>query len=113
MPRNISFAMTTQQVQDRTKDVTRRFGWWFLKPGDKLCGVKKGMGLKKGEQIERLCQIEVVSVRSEALHVITQADVVREGFPDWTPEQFVKMLVDHYKIDPAKICNRIEFRYLN
>ena len=72
MPRNISFAMTTQQVQDRTKDVTRRFGWWFLKPGDKLCGVKKAMGLKKGEQIERLCNIEVVSVRSEPLDAITQ-----------------------------------------
>lgn len=113
MPRNISFAMTTQQVRDRTKDVTRRFGWWFLKPGDKLCGVKKAMGLRKGEQIERLCMIEVVSVRSEPLNAITQDDVRREGFPDWTPEQFVQMLVDHYKIDPSKTCNRIEFRYIN
>lgn len=112
MPRNISFAMTTQQIQDRTKDVTRRFGWWFLKPGDKLCGVKKAMGLKKGEEIERLCMIEVVSVRAEPLNEITQEDVVREGFPDWTPEQFINMLVSHYKCDPSKTVNRIEFRYI-
>jgi len=113
MPRNISFAMTPQQVEDRTKDVTRRFGWWFLKPGDVLCGVKKSMGLRKGEEIERLCLIEVVSTRAEALCNISQADVIREGFPGWTPDQFVQMLVDHYGCQPRKICNRIEFRYLD
>ncbi len=110
--RNISFAMTTQQVQDRTKDVTRRFGWWFLKPGDRVRGVKKSMGLKKGEKIEALCVIEIISVRPEPLNAITQEDVVREGFPDWTPDQFVQMLVDHYRCDPTKECNRIEFLYV-
>lgn len=112
MPRNISFAMTTAQVNAKTKDVTRRFGWWFLKRGDKLCGVKKAMGLKKGEQIERLCSIEVISVRGEPLDAITQDDVIREGFPDWTPEQFVDFIVEHYKCPRDKIINRIEFRYV-
>ncbi|WP_424974291.1 ASCH domain-containing protein [Dinoroseobacter sp. S124A] len=112
MPRNISFAMTTEQVRNRTKDVTRRFGWWFLKPGDRLCGVKKSMGLRKGETIERLCMIEVISTRAEPLNQITQDDVVREGFPDWKPADFVRMLVDHYRIDPSKECNRIEFKYI-
>ncbi len=112
MPRNISFAMTTKQVLGQTKDVTRRFGWWFLKPGDKLTGVKKSMGLRKGEKVKRLCDIEVVSVRSEPLNAITQGDVVREGFPDWTPDQYVQLIVGHYKCDPAKSINRIEFRYL-
>ena len=112
MPRNISFAMTTPQVQDQSKDITRRFGWWFLKAGDQLCGVKKAMGLKKGEKIERLCNIEVVSVRAEPLNTITQDDVIREGFPNWTPEQFVGFLVDHYKCDPTKTVNRIEFKYI-
>lgn len=82
MPRNISFAMTTQQVKDRSKDVTRRFGWWFLKPGDRLYGVEKAMGLRKGEHMKRLCYIEVVSVRTEPLNAITKSDVVREGFPN-------------------------------
>lgn len=112
MPRNMSFAMTTQQVEARTKDVTQRFGWWFLKPGDVLNAVEKAMGLQKGEKINRLCQIRVVSVREEPLNAITQDDVRREGFPDWTPEQFIKMLVDHYRVDPTASVNRIEFEYL-
>ncbi|HHS84311.1 MAG TPA: ASCH domain-containing protein [Gammaproteobacteria bacterium] len=107
----MSFAMTTDQFKARTKTVTRRFGWWFLKPGDMVCGVEKGMGLKKGEKINRLGVIEIVSIRTEPLNAITQEDVVREGFPDWTPDQFVKMLVDHYRVDPTKSVNRIEYRY--
>jgi len=113
MPRNISFAMTTEQIQNRSKDVTRRFGWWFLKEGDRLNGVKKSMGLKKGEKIERLCLIEVVSVRKEPLDAITQEDVIREGFPDWTPQDFIDFLVKHYSCDPDKPVNRIEFRYID
>lgn len=112
MTRNISFAMTVDQIVKRKKDVTRRFGWSFLKPGDRLTGVKKTMGLKKGETVQRLCDIEVVSVRLEPLNTITQDDVRREGFPDWTPNQFVQMLVNHYRIDSSEMCNRIEFKYV-
>jgi len=113
MPRNMSFAMTTTQIQNRSKDVTRRFGWWFLKEGDRLNGVKKAMGLKKGEKIEQLCQIEVLSVRQEPLNSITQEDVIREGFPDWTPQDFIDFLVTHYKCEPDKLINRIEFKYID
>lgn len=113
MPRNMSFAMTTAQIEARTKTITRRFGWWFLKPGDQICAVKKAMGLRKGETVERLALIEVVAVRAEPLELITQADVIAEGFPDWTPAQFVQMLVDHYRIPPREICNVIAFRYLD
>lgn len=113
MPRNISFAMTTEQVKAQTKDVTRRFGWWFLKEGDVLNCVEKSMGLQRGEKINHLCKIRIVSTRKEPLNAITQDDVIREGFPDWTPKQFIQMLVDHYKIDPSKECNRIEFEYLD
>lgn len=112
MPRNISFAMTTQQIRNRSKDVTRRFGWWFLKPGDQLCGVEKAMGLRKGEKMARLCNIEIVSTRAEPLNAITQEDVVREGFPDWTPQDFVSFLCQHYDCTPEKVCNRIEFKYI-
>ena len=48
MARNMSFALTTEQFKARTKTVTRRFGWWFLKPGDVVRGVEKAMGLKPG-----------------------------------------------------------------
>lgn len=84
----MSFALTTPQFLDGSKDVTRRFGWAFLKPGDILCAVEKGMGLKKGEKVKRLGFIEVVSVRNEPLDEITQDDVRREGFPHWTPRDF-------------------------
>lgn len=112
MPRNMSVAMTTPQVRIQIKDMTRRFGWWFLKPGDVINLVEKSMGLQKGEKIVRICQVRVKSTRPEPLNAITQADVIREGFPHWTPEQFIQMLVDHYKIDPSKICNVIEFEYI-
>lgn len=102
--------MTTEQMRAGTKDVTRRFGWWFLKPGDRVMAVEKAMGLKKGQKPVPLYEIEVIAVRGEPLNAITQEDVIREGFPDWTPAQFVQMLVDHYKIDPTKTVNRIEFK---
>lgn len=108
--RNMSFAMTTQQMRAETKDVTRRFGWRFLKPGDRVMAVEKAMGLKKGEKIIQIYQIEIISTRPEPLNAITQSDVTREGFPNWTPDQFVQFLVDHYKADPMAIINRIEFK---
>ncbi len=113
MPRNMSFAMTTQQVKNQTKDVTRRFGWRFLKPGDLIQPVEKAMGLKQGEKIKKIGGlIRVVSTRIMPLNAISQDDVIREGFPRWSPEQFVQMLVDHYRVAPAATVNRIEFEYL-
>jgi len=112
MPRNMSFAMTTDQVRNRTKTVTRRFGWWFLEPGDVVNAVEKAMGLKKGEKVKRLCQIGIVSAWSEPLNAITPDDVIREGFPGMSPDEFVAMLIKHYRCQPAEPCNRIEFEYL-
>ena len=77
--RNMSFSMTTTQVRARTKTVTRRFGWWSLKLGTKLWAVEKSQGLKKGEKVVRICQIEVVSVRKEKLQEIAEEDVAKEG----------------------------------
>ena len=110
--RNMSFALTTEQVINRTKTVTRRFGWWFLKPGDKVRAVRKAMGLRKGEKIEPLAEIEILSVRAEPLNAITKDDCVKEGFPEFEPCDFVNMLVKHYKAEPNATINRIEFRYI-
>ena len=79
---------------------------------ESVSGVKKAMGLKKGEVIERLGIIRIKSTRWERLDLITPDDVVREGFPDWTPEQFIQMLVEHYRIKPSQQFNRIEFGYV-
>ena len=112
MPRNMSFSLTTPQMRARTKDVTRRMGWNRLQIGEELCAVVKGMGLKKGEQVERIGPIRVVSVRREPLNAITPEDCVREGFPEMTPAEFVAMFCKHNGCAPDATINRIEFEHL-
>lgn len=114
MPRNISFALTTQAFIERRKSVTRRFAWWDLEAGAELMVCKKVMGLKKGEKIERLGRIRVISVRTEPLCEITKSDCIKEGFPDLTPAQFIDMICkhNHGRVQPHTLCNRIEFEYL-
>jgi len=113
MPRNMSFALTTDQMRRREKTVTRRFGWRFLKPGDVVNAVEKAMGLKKGEKINRICQIRIVSTREEPLNAITKEDCIREGFPSYEPEDFISMLTSQYKCDPTKSVNRIEYEFID
>lgn len=112
MPRNISFFLTTQQIRNRTKTVTRRLGWDFLKVGDILNACVKCQGLGKGGKIERICQIRVVDIRQERLYKITQEDVVKEGFPDYSRQNFIEMFTKHMKCKYYTIVNRIEFEYL-
>ena len=111
----MSFALTTDQVRDRTKTVTRRDGWRFAKVGDRYRPVLKGMGLKPGEKIQPLLDglcIEVVSLRLEPLEAITQDDVNREGFPEMTPAEFVAMYRKHGDKAKDGMINRIEFKYV-
>lgn len=121
--KNMSFSLTTPQFCDRQKVVTRRNGWWDLKPGDLLCGVLKGMGLKPGEQIERLAIIVVVSAVPEPLRRMTDdldygfKEIALEGFADhpqfgW-PSTWVPMFCEHHKgCTPDSLINRIEFRFV-
>ena len=113
MPRNMSFSMTTGPFRDRTKTVTRRFGWWFLKPGDVVCGVVQSRGLKKGERVVRLGLIRIVSTRREPLSTITAAELVLEGLTDTSPRAFVAMLCARCRVPPHEPVNRIEFEYLD
>jgi hypothetical protein len=117
--RNISFSLTKEQFRNRTKTVTRRLGWKDLKTGTILCAVEKAQGLKKGERIVRMGLIRVVNVRLEWLYEITddpeygRAEVVKEGFPDMTPEQFFKFFIDSHDFDyPHEKITRIKFEYL-
>lgn len=112
MPRMMSFSMTTPQFLDGTKDVTRRLGWWGLRPGTILMAVEKGMGLRKGQKVRRLGLIEVVSARGERLDAMTGKECAREGFPEMTPAQFVRMFCRANRCDFATMVNRIEFRRL-
>lgn len=110
--RNMSFSKTTEQVRNKLKTVTRRYGWWFLKPGDLLCAVEKGMGLKKGEKVKRICVIEIVDTREESLDRITEDECRKEGFPNMKPDELsslIRSLCPHWYDD---IVNRIEFKYV-
>ena len=110
--RRMSFSMTEQQFRDGTKDVTRRLGWWDLKPGDHFLAIRKGRGLKKGEKQVVLGEAVVVSTRPEDLDEITKADCVREGFPELSPTEFVTMFRKHMRYQPFTIVNRIEFKHV-
>ena len=116
--RNISFSLTESQFLDGSKTVTRRLGWKFLKPGDRLMGCRKCMGLKPGESIVRLGAVEVVSVRFEALSCMIvdpeygREEAIKEGFPQMTGKEFVAMFRSHMKATPARLVTRIEFLHV-
>ena len=114
--RNISFSLTEEQFLDNSKDVTRRLGWSKLQPGVRLMACRKCMGLKPGEKIVRLGEIEIVSVRQEPLNRMSadaaygRQEAIREGFPHMTGGQFVEMFCSHMPARPWTIVNRIAFR---
>lgn len=118
MPRNMSFSLTTEQYLARTKTVTRRFGWRDLPPGKVVNGVKKAMGLKKGEKIERLGQHRIVSNEAESLQRMLddeeygRSECVKEGFPGMEPAEFVAMLLKHNGKTMADLPQRIEYEYV-
>jgi hypothetical protein len=117
--RNMSFALTTEQIRARTKTVTRRLGWTFLKPGDQVRAVKKCMGLKKGEKLEPLAVLRVVDVRREPIRRLVDEmipyglrEVEREGFPDASPPWFVEFFISgHRGCTWESDVTRIEFTY--
>ena len=113
--RQISFAHTTDQVIAGTKDVTRRYGWMDIKPGELLQGIRKGQGLKKGEHVEKLRKIRVVSARREKLSRLIDEpayvadEMRREGFPGRDPADFI---AGYFQCRAYDVVTRIEFEYV-
>lgn len=120
MPRNMSFAMTTPQYRDGSKDVTRRWAWENAKAGDVIMGVEKAMGLKKGEKVVQLGPAEILSVRREPLDRMIKEpeygaeEMRREGYPFGMtdPALFVERLAREAGKNPSDLITRIEFRKL-
>lgn len=116
MPRLMSVTLTESAVVDRTKTVTRRLGWLDLEPGDRLTLCRKVQGRKRRdgtvEPLVRLADIEVVSVRREPLHAITQSDVWSEGFPDMDEDDFIEFFCRNMRVQSDTEVTRIEWRYL-
>lgn len=109
--RNMSFFITKRQMRERSKTVTRRLGWWNVKPGELLCSIEKGQGLKKGEKVTRICVIRVASARPERLDKITDLECRREGFPAMRPADFIAMFCQANRCKPTTTVNRIEFEF--
>jgi hypothetical protein len=105
--------ITKEQVRNRTKTVTRRLGWAFLKPDDIVNAVEQGMGLKKGEKVKRICQIWIKSTRWEPLYRITKEECVKEGFLKMSPDSFIEMFCKLNKTKRDRLINRIEFKYID
>lgn len=126
----MSVSLTEQAVVERRKTVTRRLGWRFLKPGDRLTLCRKVMGRRRAdgavEPLVRLADVVVVSVRRERLWDITDDDIAREGVDD--PELFedvyvetglpttsawVQWFCEQMDCRPDDEVTRIEWRYLD
>jgi hypothetical protein len=117
--RNMSFAITTAQIMDETKTVTRRNGWENLKVGEIFQAIEKGQGLKRGERVNRLKVLQCVGNRRERLYKMIkdkaygQAEMIKEGFPDMGPMEFISMYCNANKgTHPGDEVSRVEFRYL-
>jgi hypothetical protein len=112
--RNMSFALTTTQVRARTKTVTRRLGWKTLKPGTLIQPVVKGMGLKKGETVEKIGgPIRITQVSRETVgEGLSLSDRRREGIPQMSADEFIDMFCRHNGCARDAIVTRIEFEYV-
>jgi hypothetical protein len=109
----MSVALTKPQVKARSKTVTRRMGWEYLKPGDHLTLCAKVQGRRKGEPLERIVDVEVLSATRERLDSITPGEVAAEGFPGMSPAQFVEFFcASHKGCEPGSQVTRILWRYL-
>lgn len=109
----MSFTETIDQMRAKTKTVTRRTGWKEIEVGQLIQPVVKMRGLKKGEKQELIGgPIRVVTHGWEPLEEITQEEVAREGFPEWTPAEWVAFYCRVNKAKPTDLTHRIEFEYV-
>ena len=124
MSRLMSVAFTEQAVVERRKTVTRRKGWLFVKPGDRLTLCRKVMGRKPGEPLVRIAEVEVVDVRRESLRRMLDDpeygfdETAREGFNGTHPASWPSVFVERFFIDAQGMkaddeVTRIEWRYLD
>lgn len=113
MPRLMSVSLTEDQVRAHAKTVTRRMGWTHLRAGERLTLCRKVMG-RRGEPLVRIVDVEVLDIRRERLDAITVEDVIAEGFPAMSPQEFVEFFCRTHKgCTPASEVTRIRWRYLD
>jgi hypothetical protein len=111
----MAFQFTTAQIRARTKTVTRRPGWTFLKAGDLVQAVDKAQGLKKGERMEKLAVIRIVKTRREPVAAIMEYpnDAALEGYPKLSAREFAARFCALTGNGLAAMVTRIEFEYVD
>lgn len=113
MSRLMSVSLTEDQVRARTKTVTRRLGWRSIHVGDRLTLCRKVMGRRNGEPLVRICDVEVIHISLVTVSTpVDDQEAAREGFPDWSWDEFVAFFCEHMKCTPETVVRRIEWRYL-
>lgn len=125
MSRLMSVTLTEDAVRDQTKTVTRRLGWWadrngrrLLLPGDRLTLCRKVMGRRRSdgtvEPLERLADVLIIDMSRQQLCIRNTPDeAAREGFPDWSWDEFVEFFCREMKCRRDTPVTRIEWRYLD
>ena len=117
--RHISFQLTTRQVRERSKFVTRRLRWFHAVPGMLLQGVEKSMGRRHGEPLVLLPVIRVADVRREPLSLLFhdpkygRIETALEGFPELDGFAFASMFASEMRCDLSEEITRIAFQYVD
>jgi hypothetical protein len=111
--RNMSFMLTQEQIKNRTKIVTRRLGWRNIRVDQQIRAVDRVRGLKKGEHPRELAIIRVTGERWEPLKVITREEVIKEGFPELSKVEFIRLFCKSMRCTPDTLVHRIEFEYVD
>lgn len=114
MTKRMSCRLTQPQVRNRTKTCTRRdpATWVDTKPGHLITLIEQGQGLKLGQKQVVLDTVRCLQNYLEPLAMITQQDVIAEGFPDWTPEQFIEFYCREKGGEPVQMVRIIRWEYL-
>jgi len=117
--RHISYAITTRQIRNRTKRVTRHLRWFHATPGMLLQVVEKSMGRIHGEPLVKLAVIRVTDVRREPLSRMIRepeygrAEAALEGFPEMDGFEFACMFAREIGGDLSQEVTRIAFEYVD
>ena len=107
----MSFAATTEQIKNRTKTVTRRMGWKFLKLGDLIEAVAKYRGVRKKDRV-KLATLRVDNIYKERLSAINWHDCESEGFPGYSPGKFMDLFCKMNNCNRGTWVTVIWFEYV-
>lgn len=113
--RNWSFFLTTEQVRNQSKRVTRRkVSPGLPKVGELRQPVVKMQGIPKGGHVEKIGgPVRVTDVRIEPLDHMQPEDLALEGFPGYSLNQFFDMFRrSHGMRTNQEPVARIEFEYV-